>query len=169
MNKIISNPPFHIISPLLFRLARKYFISDTFELCVLIVQLDYAKKMCAPPGEKRSRLSATIQYYADVELLSIVSRKNFFPPPEVDTAIVRLRPRRTKHMVDFSSYERTVRILFNMPNKTLRKVIKKYFKDRSPTILEQLVQRKINVRKHVRELSNMEIEIIADLLKEFLD
>ncbi len=169
VNKIVSNPPFHIISPLIFRLARKYFVSPQFDLCVMIVQLDYAKKMCASPGEKRSRLSATIQYFVDVEILGHVSRRNFFPQPDVDAAIIRLKPNYSKHIVDFHAYEKTVRILFNMPNKILKKVIRKHFKeDTSVKILELLVSKNVDIRKRVRELTNSEIEIIASIVRNFI-
>jgi len=169
VNKIVSNPPFHIISPLIFRLTETYFSSSNFDLCVMIVQSEYAKKMAARPGEKRSRLSATIQYFADVNILGYVSRKNFFPPPKVDTAIVRLEPRRIKHLVPFLIFEKTVRLLFNTPNRVLEKVIKKSFAHQiSLKIIQELRSSNIDLRKRIRELTNNELEIIASILEKFI-
>jgi len=167
VNKIVSNPPFHIISHILFRIARTYFVKSSFDLCVLIVQLDYAKKMMARLGEKRSRLSATIQYFAEVEILHRISRRNFFPVPEVDAAIVRLVPRRVKHLVDFEVYNYVITRLFNMPNRVLRRVIRHQFPDiNTRLVLEELISHGISITKRIRELSNEELEVIAKIIWE---
>jgi len=169
VNKIVSNPPFHIISPLIFRLTRKYFSSSNFDLCVMIVQSEYAKKMAARPGEKRSRLSAAIQYFVDVSILGYISRRNFFPPPKVDVAIVRLKPRRIKHLVSFHTFEKAVRLLFNTPNRVLEKVIKKSFAPQTALeIIQRFTSLGINIRKRIRELTNHELEIIASILEKYI-
>jgi len=169
VNKIVSNPPFHIISPLIFRLARTYFMKPDFDLCVLIVQLDYAYKMIAKPGEKRSRISATIQYFAEIELLSKVSRRNFFPIPDVDSAIIRLKPLRKKHLVDFETYKEIITMLFNTPNRRLGKIIKSRFeKNIAVNILKKLESIGIDSRKRIRELTNDELEHVAYILKGVL-
>lgn len=169
INKIVSNPPFHIISPLIFRIAETYFTSKQFDVCVMIVQQDYAYKMVAKPGEKRSRLSATIQYFADVEILMQISRRNFFPTPKVDAALVRLVPSKRKHIVDFSTFRRTVTLLFNMPNKKLKKVIKKTFpRDLTNDILSEIQHVGINLERRIRELTNDDLEILAKILEKYI-
>ncbi len=165
VNKIVSNPPFHIISPILFRLAERYFGDPRFEVCVLIVQLDYAKKMAAKPGEKRSRLSATIQYFANVELVSKISRRNFFPVPDVDAALIRLIPHRRKHVVDFETFKRVATFLFSTPNRVLEKVLKKNLKKHASRVIRDLHDAEIDTRKRIRELTNEEIELIAKVMR----
>ncbi|MEX0569519.1 MAG: 16S rRNA (adenine(1518)-N(6)/adenine(1519)-N(6))-dimethyltransferase RsmA [Candidatus Njordarchaeota archaeon] len=169
VNKIVSNPPFHIISPLIFRIAETYFDSEQFDVCVMIVQHDYANKMKARPGEKRSRLSATIQYFADMEILMQISRRNFFPIPKVDAALVRIKPSRKKHIVDFVTFKKVVTLLFSMPNKILRKIIKKTFsRDTANKIILELQQAGIRPEVRLRDLTNNELELLANVLKKYL-
>jgi len=167
VTKIVSNPPFHIISPLIFKLAQTYFIVPNFKVAVLIVQLDYAKKLIAKPGEKRSRISATIQYFADVELLMRISRKNFFPTPEVDAALIRMWPKRTQHIVSFETYSRVVTLLFSTPNKMLRKALSLHFPSKCVRKIVLAMQSYgIQPRIRVRDLSNQQLEIIAKIVDE---
>lgn len=167
VTKIVSNPPFHIISPLIFKLAQTYFIVPNFKVAVLIVQLDYAKKLIAKPGEKRSRISATIQYFSDVELLMRISRKNFFPTPEVDAALIRMRPKRTQHIVSFETYSRVVTLLFSTPNKMLRKALSLHLPSECVRKIVLAMQSyDIQPRIRVRDLSNQQLEIIAKIVEE---
>ncbi len=165
VTKIVSNPPFHIISPLLFRLAQTYFVLPHFKLAVFIVQFDFAKKLIAKPGEKRSRISATIQYFAEVEFIMKISRRNFFPIPEVDAALIRMWPRRVKHIVSFEIYNKVVTLLFNTPNRMLRKVLNMNLSSSCVRkILQILREYNIEPTIRVRDLSNKQLEIIAKIV-----
>ena len=60
-NKIISNIPFQISSPLTFRLF-KY----KWDVAILIYQKEFAKRFVAKPGDKNySRLTVAINYYCN--------------------------------------------------------------------------------------------------------
>jgi len=88
-NKVISNLPYSISSPVTFKL-----LDQTFDLGILMYQHEFAKRMVAFPGSKDyGRLSIAVQYYADVEILEIVPASAFSAPPEVNSAIIRLVPR----------------------------------------------------------------------------
>lgn len=168
VTKVVSNPPFHIISPLLFRLVENYFTLPHFKLCVLIVQYDFAKKLVAEPSEKRSRISATIQYFANVELIMKISRKNFFPVPEVDCALVRLRPRSDRHIVPFSIYNRVVTLLFNTPNRTLRRALLTQLpRVCVEKVLQVLDEYGVKPNLRVRELTNYQLELVAKIVNEY--
>lgn len=162
VTKVVSNPPFHIISQLIFRLAQTYFMKPDFKLAVLIVQYEFAEKLAAKPGDKRSRISATIQYFADVEILSKISRKNFFPMPEVDSALIRMKPRRSSHLVSFDDYNTVVTTLFNTPNRTLRSALREHFtRDCVERIIQVVENLGINPQIRIRDLDNWELEIIT--------
>ncbi|MCR8453892.1 MAG: 16S rRNA (adenine(1518)-N(6)/adenine(1519)-N(6))-dimethyltransferase RsmA [Crenarchaeota archaeon] len=163
VTKIVSNPPFHIVSPLMFRLAQTYFTKPDFELAVFIVQFEFAEKLAARPGEKRSRISATIQYFAEVEILSRVSRRNFFPTPNVDSALIRMKPRRINHIVSFDDYNRVVTILFNTPNRTLRSAIREHFpRNCAEGIIQAIEKRGISPQIRIRSLDNWQLEVITE-------
>ena len=56
---------------------------------VLLVQKEVANRVCAPTG-KMSLLSVSVQLYGQPEIIEVVDKKNFWPEPEVDSAILKI-------------------------------------------------------------------------------
>ncbi len=88
--KLVSNLPYNVATPLIRKLLYAPPRSRPEEM-VVMVQKEVAQRLVARPGEM-SRLSVEAQLVADVELLFEVKPESFFPPPEVESAVVRLRP-----------------------------------------------------------------------------
>ena len=87
---VIANIPYNITSPLLTTLLDQ---RGRFARIVLLVQKEVAARLGGKPATPDySALSVFTQYHAQVETVGIVSRRVFFPPPDVDSAIVRLTP-----------------------------------------------------------------------------
>ena len=85
----IANIPYNITSPLLAALLEQ----KRFARIVLLVQKEVAARLAAKAGTPDyGALSVFAQFHAKVETLGIVSRRVFYPPPDVDSAIVRLTP-----------------------------------------------------------------------------
>jgi len=87
--KLVANIPYHITSPLLHAFLEGERPPD---LAVLLVQLEVAERIAAPPGEM-SYLSVSVQNVASAEVVARVPAASFEPAPEVDSAILRLRGR----------------------------------------------------------------------------
>ena len=114
-NKVVSNIPYSISRRLLQR-----FVLEGFELAVLVVQKEFAKKLCAAPGTDNYRMVSVLARSAcDVEFLKDVPPDAFRPRPRVDSAVVRLR-QRWKPPAD---YLRFLNMLFSKRNKMLKNVI----------------------------------------------
>lgn len=89
-NKMASNLPYQISSPITFKLL-KY----EFDFAILMYQLEFAQRMVAKPGDRNySRLSLMLNYCADVEMLFNVPPEDFHPQPKVSSAVVKLNPNR---------------------------------------------------------------------------
>ncbi len=87
---VVANIPYNITSPLLITLLEQH---GRFSRIVLLVQKEVAARLGAKAGTPDyGSLSVFVQYHAEVETIGIVSRRVFFPPPDVDSAIVRLTP-----------------------------------------------------------------------------
>jgi 16S rRNA (adenine1518-N6/adenine1519-N6)-dimethyltransferase len=87
--KVIANIPYNITTPLITTLLP---LCQQISLAVLLVQKEVAQRMAARPGSPEyGALSVFVQYHALVEIVSTVSRRVFFPAPDVDSAVVRLR------------------------------------------------------------------------------
>jgi len=85
--KIVANIPYNISSLLL-----RSFLNEAPKpkKLVLLLQKELAERLTAPPG-KMSLLSIAGQFYADVKIVKEVPAESFWPQPEVDSAIVRLK------------------------------------------------------------------------------
>lgn len=87
--KVVANLPYYLITPLLFKLLQGKEVK--IKLLVLMVQLEVARRITALPGGKQyGLLSVLCRYYTRPQLLFKVSPHVFFPPPEVDSAVVAL-------------------------------------------------------------------------------
>jgi 16S rRNA (adenine1518-N6/adenine1519-N6)-dimethyltransferase len=86
--KAVANLPYYITSPALVALLEQHAF---LERIVLMVQKEVADRLAAAPGtEAYGSLSVFAQWRATVETVARVSRHVFRPPPNVDSAIVRL-------------------------------------------------------------------------------
>ncbi len=85
--KIVANLPYNITSIFL----RKFLsMENKPESVVLMLQKEVAERIAAKPPQM-SLLAVSVQYYAKPEIVSIVAKENFWPVPEVDSAIIKLR------------------------------------------------------------------------------
>lgn len=86
---VVANLPYYITSALL----RHFLEAETPPLRqVLMVQREVAERICARPGE-HSLLSLSVQFYAEPDILFTVPATAFYPPPKVESAVIRLRTR----------------------------------------------------------------------------
>ncbi len=84
---VIGNLPYNISSQILFRLVEE---RHCIEKAFLMFQKELAVRiMAAPGGRDYSRLSAVVQYAADVSFLATIGPASFFPRPEVDSTILK--------------------------------------------------------------------------------
>lgn len=115
--KVVSTPPYSISSPLLF-----WLLDRPFKLAVLAFQEEFAKRLTAAVGSRDySRLTVSTYYRAEAELLDEIPRTSFYPPPDVDSIIVRLKPKPAPFKVkDEKAFFELVRTVFTQRNKKLR-------------------------------------------------
>lgn len=88
--RIVSNLPYNISTPMLFRLIEyKQHIRDLH----LMLQKEVVDRMAAAPGSKRyGRLSIMLGCHMQVQPLFDVPPEAFTPPPKVHSGVVALRP-----------------------------------------------------------------------------
>ncbi len=87
--KVCGNLPYYITSPCLMHL---FHYCAWIEEIVVMVQEEVARRIVSTPGERDyGLLSLTCQYYTEPRLLFSVGPKAFSPPPEVRSAVVRMR------------------------------------------------------------------------------
>jgi 18S rRNA (adenine1779-N6/adenine1780-N6)-dimethyltransferase len=113
----ISNTPYQISSPLVFRLLSH---RPLFRVAILMFQREFAMRLVAQPGTTLwSRLSANVQLYAKVDHVMNVGKNNFRPPPNVESSVVRIVPLDPPPPVRFEEFDGLTRIIFSRRNKTI--------------------------------------------------
>ena len=84
--KVVANLPYYITSPVL-----RHFLEASLkpQTMVVMVQKEVAESIAAAPGQM-SLLSISVQFYGRPTVVSHVPADSFYPPPEVDSAILRI-------------------------------------------------------------------------------
>lgn len=122
--KVVGNIPYNITSPLLFRLLER---EHRPALIVVMVQKEVADRIVAAPGARNfGALSVGVQAVASAERLFVVPRGAFRPAPNVDSAVVRIVPRRPLELTADEEHDlRTLtRSAFAMRRKQLQKILR---------------------------------------------
>ena len=113
--KIVANLPYSITAKF-FRQFLETGPKPT-EIIVMI-QKEVAQRLVARAGDM-SLLALSAQLYADPEILFAVPASCFWPAPEVDSAVVRLKLKREKSGYDAKKLFRLARIGFAAKRKQL--------------------------------------------------
>ncbi|QRV93820.1 rRNA (adenine-N6,N6)-dimethyltransferase [Ceratobasidium sp. AG-Ba] len=112
----ISNTPYQISSPIVFRLLSH---RPLFRVAILMFQREFALRLVARPGDALwCRLSANVQMYATVDHIMKVGKNNFRPAPQVESSVVRIVPIDPPPPLRFEEFDGLTRILFSRRNKT---------------------------------------------------
>lgn len=93
-NKVVANIPYNITGLILARLFGTIDkpTKAQYESVVLLIQKEVGDRLVAKPGTKAySALSVRMQYLTHCEFICDVPASAFYPPPKVDSVVVRLR------------------------------------------------------------------------------
>jgi 16S rRNA (adenine1518-N6/adenine1519-N6)-dimethyltransferase len=114
---IAGNLPYYITSPILEKTVRL-----RFPRAVFLVQKEVAQRLAAQPGSRDyGFLTVQTSLFASVRLLFEVKPAAFHPPPNVDSAVVRLESRAPDPAIgDADAFLRFVGQCFQQKRKTIR-------------------------------------------------
>lgn len=116
--RLVGNLPYNISTPLLFHLLEQ---ADAVQDMLFMLQKEVVDRMAAGPGEDDyGRLSVALAARAEVQHLFDVGPGAFNPPPQVDSAVVRLVPRPPAFEIhDPALFDRVVTAAFGQRRKQL--------------------------------------------------
>ena len=137
--KVIGNIPYQITSPIFEYLIQN---REFIDFAILTIQKEVAKRICAKPGTPDwSPLSIGIQLFSNPEILFTLKPNSFYPPPKVDSAVIRLKfLSKPKVEVEFPFFSDLVKAVFSQRRKTLLNSLSKSLdlnKDELQTILKK--------------------------------
>ena len=119
---VAGNLPYQITSPLLFKLMAE---REALSRAVLMMQQEVGVRLVAPPGTKDyGVLSVLLSYHFTIQRLFSLGPANFFPPPQVDSVVLRLTPAATSPPArDPALLARVVKAAFGQRRKTLNNAL----------------------------------------------
>ena len=127
--RLVGNLPYNISTPLIFHLLN--YAANIHDMHFML-QKEVVDRMSARPGsDAYGRLSIMVQYRCRVNSLFNVSPQAFFPPPQVESSIVRIIPHRENpyHASDYAHFANLVKTAFSYRRKTLRNCLKQIVTD----------------------------------------
>ncbi|MFN6466446.1 MAG: 16S rRNA (adenine(1518)-N(6)/adenine(1519)-N(6))-dimethyltransferase RsmA [Nostoc sp. DedVER02] len=165
-NKVVANIPYNITGPIIEKLLGTIANPnpEPFDSIVLLVQKEVAERLYAKPGSKTfGALSVRVQYLAECELICTVPATAFHPPPKVDSAVVRLHPRKIEMpALNPRQLETFLKLGFGAKRKMLRNNLQSVIeRDRLSQLLEQL---KINPQARAEDISVQQWVVLANEL-----
>ncbi|RKU09251.1 16S rRNA (adenine(1518)-N(6)/adenine(1519)-N(6))-dimethyltransferase [Candidatus Poribacteria bacterium] len=160
--KVIANLPYGITTPILWKLLEH---TNQLNTCVLMMQREVAERIVAPPGGKAyGALTIGVSYYADTTLIGILSPQNFFPAPQVDSALLKLTMREKPRVLvnDEAYFFRIVREAFRGRRKMLKNSLRRFA---APERLNAaFTELKIAPQRRAETLDITEFAALANLL-----
>lgn len=114
---MVANIPYNISSPLVAKLV---YGSNTFRSATLLLQKEFSRRLLANPGDSDfNRLAVNVKLVADVKFVMDVSKREFVPPPKVDSSVVMITPKEIIPDVNVQEWLAFTRTCFGKKNKTL--------------------------------------------------
>lgn len=115
--KVVGNIPYHISSPILFRLLD---FRRSILLMILMFQKELADRITAPPGTKDYGIpSVLVAQYTRATCELTVPPTCFYPAPDVVSSVLRITVRQEPHLSDEALFAKIVRAAFAQRRKTL--------------------------------------------------
>lgn len=123
-NRLVSNLPYQVATPILGTYLDKF---DNLMLYVVMVQKEVADRITAKPSTPEyGSFSVKAQFYCQVDRVAVISRNVFIPPPEVSSAVIRMRrlPEPRVHVFDREFFFKVVKAAFWQRRKTIKNALR---------------------------------------------
>ena len=139
--KMIANLPYYITTPIIFKFLNG---SKRIESLTIMVQKEVAQRMVAKSGKDYGVLSIMIDFYGDAQINRVVSRKMFYPQPNVDSAIVTVNIKDKHPDIDKKDFYKFIQTVFSMRRKTLKNNLTQggYDKEKIASLGEEILKKR---------------------------
>lgn len=120
-HRLVSNLPYNIATPLVAKLLEQ--APEVYDFSI-VVQREAGERLAAPPGSKTyGAISVMVAYYCHARVIGKVPPTVFWPPPAVESVIVRLTRRPAEVRANPAVLKSVVRAAFSQRRKTIRNTI----------------------------------------------
>lgn len=161
---VCANLPYYITSPIIMMLLESRLPIDNI---TVMVQKEAAERLCAEVGSRESgAVTVAVSYYAETEILFGVDRESFLPPPNVDSAVIKLtlRPSPAVKVADEKAFFRFIKACFAQRRKTLVNTVSSSLGIPKDKIRAALSELSLSETARSEELSMDELAALSDKL-----
>jgi 16S rRNA (adenine1518-N6/adenine1519-N6)-dimethyltransferase len=145
---LVANLPYYVSTAVI----RKFLESENPPQEIIVtVQKEVAQRISAKPP-RMSLLSVSIQFYAETQILFSISSNCFWPKPNVDSAVIKIIPKKKLPEINPDLFFKVVKAGFSRPRaQLLNNISKKLLLDKEETI-EILQDSGINPKQRAETL-----------------
>ena len=157
--------PYNITSQIVLKFLSS---AKLFRQAVLIVQKEFAERLCAAPGSREyGILSVLAKAYAPPRSLFAIPAACFYPQPDVDSAAIMLVPDLSRQWSDAREvfFQKVVRAAFSTRRKKLKNCLKPFLSDDPAAVQAALLKAGIDLDRRAETLALDEFYTLADLLR----
>ena len=161
--KVVANLPYYAAAPIL-----RHFLEAEVKpkLLVVLLQKEVAESVVASPGGM-SILSVAMQLYAVPRLVGLVPAESFYPPPKVESAIIRLDVLGEPAVaVEPERFFTVVRAGFSAPRKQIANSLAKGLGVERPQVAGALEAAGVSGQRRAETLSLEEWAALCRALEE---
>jgi 16S rRNA (adenine1518-N6/adenine1519-N6)-dimethyltransferase len=163
--KVVANLPYYITSAVLRHLLEAAFRP---ECIVVTVQKEVARRMVAGPG-KMSLLAVSVQFYGQPVLVHRIPAGAFYPPPKVDSAVVRIntypQPPIPIAGTDVDHFFRIVKAGFGQKRKQLKNALAAGLGQPVSEVVKTMEQASIDPSRRAETLTLAEWGRLAEAIR----
>lgn len=135
--KLVANLPYYISTAILQKLIEQ---REVFGEMILMFQREVVERITAAVGNsERGFLTVLTEAYLDAEKLFDVPPNAFLPAPKVQSAVVRLKPKRNIEIADDDLFRKIVSEAFRQKRKTILNNLKNSFADAEKILAESQI------------------------------
>ncbi len=163
---VCANLPYYITSPIIMMLLESRLPINNI---TVMVQKEAAERICAEVGSRESgAVTVAVNYFAKSEILFEVDRYSFMPPPNVDSAVIKLTLREAPEykLLDEKEFFRFVKACFAQRRKTLVNTVSAGMGISKDLLREALAALNLPETARSESLSMKELSEISNYLVE---
>lgn len=135
--KIIGNIPYYLTGKLL-RILSELKTKPIFS--IFTMQKEVGERIISGPPNN-NKLAAILNFWSEPEIITYISKNDFYPKPKVDSIVLKLITKNEKPQVSGDLYYKTTNILFKQPRKTILNNVLLEFKIKNQKEKEKLFKK----------------------------
>ncbi len=156
---VIANLPYYVTTPLVMTFVEH---SQKCQSLTVMVQEEVADRLCAAPATPEyGAITANIALRGKCEKVMRVGRENFYPVPNVDSAVVKITLSGGVKVADAELYKKVVRAAFSSRRKTLENNLVNFFKTDRESAKKALTECGLDGKTRGETLSPKDFSLLA--------